>query len=102
MRQQVQPWSRTQSEMSLRRLLPRYTLGEIGRWYMRKVLSRFTEFVGKTVEGVFDDIQDDSRILTFTDGTCAAIRSESGYDGERELPELTTIEPCSESHVDRL
>src|SRR5882672_7367924 len=69
---------------------------------MRKALTHFTEFVGKTVEGVFDDIVSDCRIVTFTDGTCAAIQSERGYEGDRELPELIEIDPGFGRHVDQL
>jgi len=69
---------------------------------MRKALTHFTEFVGKTVEGVFDDIVSDCRIVTFIDGTCAAIQSERGYESDRELPELIEIDPGFGRHVDQL
>lgn len=70
---------------------------------MRNALKDFGELVGKTVEGVFEDCWDwNCRVLTFTDGTYAAIRSITGYESEAELPELTALEPSHEKHMEAL
>lgn len=69
---------------------------------MRKAIKEFKELVGKTIEGIFEDgwmVAWNCQVLTFTDGTYAAIRSGSNYDGDRESPELTEIDIGNEHHA---
>src|ERR1700744_3154054 len=71
---------------------------------MRKAVKEFDELIGKTIEGVFEDgwMSWNCRVLTFTDGTYAAIVSGHNYDGDRDAPEIIEIEPNNESHVGAL
>jgi hypothetical protein len=67
---------------------------------MRQLLKTFEELVGRTVEGVY--IIDDYRVLTFTDGTYAAMwsYSENGC-GIPEIGEMPYM-PSSKDQMRQL
>jgi hypothetical protein len=56
---------------------------------MKTPIESFDALVGKTIERTFEF--EETRVLTFSDGTYAGIRSETGYEGEREAPALTEV-----------